>query len=87
MWILNYGEIFYFLQYFQAILDTLNKSFEAAVFLYDHEIKDNDEILESLGKKKKITKSKSSIKDKSESKAIQVSIFLPCVSNVNLSLQ
>lgn len=65
-------------KHLQAILDTLNKSFEAAVFLYDHEIKDNDEILESLGKKKKITKSKSSIKDKSESKAIQVSIFLPC---------
>lgn len=62
-------------KHLQAVLETINNQFTPAVFVYDNEIRNSDETLESLGKKKK---SKNLNKDKNDSKAIQVSIFLPC---------
>lgn len=68
------------LPFIQAILNATNDSLKAAVFLFDGEVKDGEEILESIGKKKK-ARSKLNHQD-SDSKPMQVSIFLPCVSTL-----
>lgn len=57
-----------------------NESMKSAVFLFDGEVKDGDESLDSIGKKKKVPRSKSTHSESGEPKAIQVQIFLPCVS-------
>lgn len=66
--------------FLKAILSSTNDSLKSAVFLFDGEVKDADENLETVGKKKKGPRNKCSYQESVE-KPIQVSIFLPCVSN------
>lgn len=61
-------------------MQTTNDKLKGAVFLFDGEVKDTNEILESIGKRKK-AHAKGNLQD-SDSKPIQVSIFLPCVSRI-----
>lgn len=65
--------------FLKAILSSTNDTLKSAVFLFDGEVKDADENLETVGKKKKGPRNKGSYQESVE-KPIQVSIFLPCVS-------
>lgn len=63
---------------FQGVLEDINENLENSIFLFEGESKDGDESLENVGKKKKVTSSKS-YPDSQDLKSVQVSIFQSCV--------
>ncbi|XP_018318920.1 protein odr-4 homolog isoform X2 [Agrilus planipennis] len=65
-------------RYMTNILESINKNLHNAVFIIDGEIKDNDEYLESVGKKRKLARSKTGYHENTDSKALSVTILSPC---------
>jgi hypothetical protein len=63
----------------QIILDMMNKNLKSSVYLFDGELKDGDESVESIGKKK-IPRSNKTSGQEDHLKPLQVCILQPCVS-------
>lgn len=65
-------------KHMKDILGSINDNFKSAVFIYDGEIKDGDECLELVGKKRKVPRAKASHHETGDGKPMQVTILLPC---------
>ncbi|CAG9768609.1 unnamed protein product [Ceutorhynchus assimilis] len=71
-------------KHIKVILDDINRNLESGIIVFDNELKDPDEKLENLNKKKKVPRGSSNktVQDPNETtKAITVSIFEKCVAS------
>lgn len=62
----------------------MNEGLKSSVFLFDSEIKDVDETIESIGKKKKIPRNNKTGQHEEPVKPIEVIILQPCVFFYNM---
>lgn len=67
-------------RHMQDILASINENFKSGVFMFDGEIRDGDDCLELVGRKRKVPRSKSGHHEVGELKPMQVTIIVPCVS-------
>lgn len=69
-------------KHIKVILDDINNNLESGIILFDNDLKDVDEKIENIGKKKKVPRgslNKMSQESTESNKPIQVSIFEKCV--------